>query len=210
MTLKVNPYQPDDRIIKKAAKIVNEGGVIAFPTETFYGLAALAFDTKAIKRLFLLKKRPFSSPIAILIKDKHTLIEITKEIPEEAEKLIERFWPGPLTIVFSARENIPDLLTSGKGKIGMRISASKIAQSLVQNVGFPITATSANISGDADPIEVNQIASTLGTGIDLILDGGRATLNKASTILDVTTKPFKVLREGAIRKKEIFSCLDTE
>jgi L-threonylcarbamoyladenylate synthase len=210
LILKINTSQPESGIIKKAAKIIKEGGIVAFPTETFYGLATLALDIKALKKLFSLKKRPFSLPIAIIINNKNTVYDITKEVSKDAEKLMEKFWPGPLTLVFWAKAHIPDLLTSGMGKIGIRISSHKVARSLAQSVDSPITATSANISGEANPTNVNQIENTFGNGVNLILDGGRASLNKASTILDVTTKPFKILREGAIPKNEIFSCLSPE
>ena len=210
LILKINTSQPESGIIKKAAKIIKEGGIVAFPTETFYGLATLALDIKALKKLFSLKKRPFSLPIAIIINNKSTVYDITKEVSKDAEKLMERFWPGPLTLVFWAKAHTPDLLTSGMGKIGIRISSHKVASSLAQSVDSPITATSANISGEANPTNVNQIENAFGNGVNLILDGGRASLNKASTILDVTTKPFKILREGAVPKNEIFSCLCPE
>ncbi len=181
--------------LEKAAEIILRGGLVVYPTETFYALGANALNKKAVEEIFRVKKRPLSKPIPIIIADKSWLKDIVIEVPEVAIHLIKKYWPGPLTIVFRASNKLPSNLTGGTGKIGIRVCSHPLAQRLVSLVKVPITATSANISGEPPP---NSIESISLNGIDII-DGGPVLGRVPSTIIDVTSTPPVILRQGAIK-----------
>jgi len=181
--------------LEKAAEIILRGGLVVYPTETFYALGANALNKKAVEEIFKVKKRPLSKPIPIIIADKSWLKDIVIEVPEVAIHLIKKYWPGPLTIVFRASNKLPSNLTGGTGKIGIRVCSHPLAQRLVSLVNVPITATSANISGEPPP---NSIESISLNGIDII-DGGPVLGRVPSTIIDVTSTPPVILRQGAIK-----------
>jgi len=181
--------------LEKAAEIILRGGLVVYPTETFYALGANALNKKAVEEIFRVKKRPLSKPIPIIIADKSWLKDLVIEVPEVAIHLIKKYWPGPLTIVFRASNKLPSNLTGGTGKIGIRVCSHPLAQRLVSLVKVPITATSANISGEPPP---NSIESVSLNGIDII-DGGPVLGRVPSTIIDVTSTPPVILRQGAIK-----------
>jgi len=181
--------------LEKAAEIILRGGLVVYPTDTFYALGANALNKKAVEEIFRVKKRPLSKPIPIIIADKSWLKDIVIEVPEVAIHLIKKYWPGPLTIVFRASNKLPSNLTGGTGKIGIRVCSHPLAQRLVSLVKVPITATSANISGEPPP---NSIESVSLNGIDII-DGGPVLGRVPSTIIDVTSTPPVILRQGAIK-----------
>ena len=189
--------------IKKAAEIINSGGAVAFPTESFYGLAVGATDEDAIKRLFDIKKRRENHPVLLLIPDIDTLDHYVLHIPESARKLAHKFWPGGLTMVFEAGPEISPLLTAGTGKIGLRLSCHPTATALARAVGGPITGTSANVSGQPPCLNAGEVYDSLGEELDLILDGGETKGGKGSTILDVTINPHVVIREGMVSQEEL-------
>jgi L-threonylcarbamoyladenylate synthase len=197
----------EDRLrtgLEKAKRILLDGGLVAFPTESFYGLAANAMDEKAIQRLFAIKNRKNDLPVLILIHDPGLLHLYVKKIPETAASLMKRFWPGGLTLLFEAGNHISPLLTAGTGKIGIRISSHPIATALARSINGPITGTSANISGRPACINAEEVFDSLGNGIDLILDGGGTKGGKGSAILDITQDPPAVIREGMIGEEEIY------
>ncbi len=200
-----DPSQSEEAINRAAQFIVN-GGVVAFPTETFYGLAALVTHRKAIERVYLLKQRPAHKSLSILITDLAELQDWVQTVPAEAYHLMARFWPGPLTLVFAAAEHLPANLTAGTGKVGVRISSHPVAQALVQAVGAPITATSANRSGAPSCRSTADVLTQLGPDLAAILDAGLTPGGKVSTIADVTTRPPEILRIGAIAAQEVLSC----
>ena len=187
-----------DRIFKKSSEILKSRGIIAYPTESFYALGVLATDDYALKELFDLKQRPAEKPLPIIVGDLNLLLSIVRQIPPHARMLIEKFWPGPLTLIFEARENVPGLLTCCTGKVAVRIPGESIALDLARNLGFPLTSTSANPSGQRPAVETSQLIRYFGDKIDLIIDGGRTPGGKPSTIVDVTVEPPKVLRTGMI------------
>ena len=187
--------------LNKAVEIIRSGGVVAFPTESFYGLAVNAIDEGAIERLLDIKKRKGDHPILILIPSKDVLDQYVAHISETAQRLIEQFWPGGLTLVFEAGPNISPLLTAGTGKIGIRLSSHHIATELAKGVSMPITGTSANISGQPACLNAREVFDSLGKEVDLILDGGVTKGGKGSTILDVTVAPPRVLREGIVGRE---------
>lgn len=187
--------------LNRAVEIICSGGVIAFPTESFYGLAVNAIDEGAIERLLDIKKRRGDHPILILIPSKDVLDQYVAHLSETAQRLIEQFWPGGLTLIFEAGPNISPLLTAGTGKIGIRLSSHPIATELAKGVGMPITGTSANISGQPACLNAREVFDSLGKEVDLILDGGVTKGGKGSTILDVTVAPPRVLREGIVGRE---------
>jgi L-threonylcarbamoyladenylate synthase len=196
--LKINPQQPEDGPIRQAVLILQAGGVVAFPTETFYGLAVDATNGNAIERIFQIKGRAFSSAIALIAGSKNEISGLVTDIPTIAHRLMQTFWPGPLTLLFRASQQISPRLTAGTGKIGIRVSSHPIADSLANRLGGPITATSANLSGAPECLTASEVLATLGDRIDLIIDGGPAPGGKGSTFLDITVDPPACLREGAI------------
>lgn len=207
LTLKVgqDPSQSLEAV-RQAAQLIANGGVVAFPTETFYGLAALATDYQAIDKLYQLKKRPAQKSLSILIADLAELDDWIETIPNQALPLAARFWPGPLTLIFPAAKHLPTNLTAGTGKIGVRISSHPVAQALVREVGGAITATSANRSNSPNCRSASEVITQLGSDLEAILDAGLTPGGKVSTIADVTTRPPKILRIGAITAQEVLSC----
>jgi L-threonylcarbamoyladenylate synthase len=196
--LKINPRQPEDGSIREAVLILQAGGVVAFPTETFYGLAVDITNGDAIERIFQIKGRAFSSAIALIAGSKNRISGLVTDIPAIAQRLMQAFWPGPLTLLFPASSQISPRLTAGTGKIGIRVSSHPIADSLANHLGGPITATSANLSGAPECLTAAEVLAALGDRIDLIIDGGPAPGGKGSTFLDITVDPPACLREGAI------------
>ena len=190
-------------VIQEAAQVIHGGGVVAVPTESFYGLAVHALDEKAIGRLFAVKRRREDNPVLILIPSKEGLSSYVTEVHEKDRKLMKRFWPGGLTMVFFAGPILPRSLTAGTGKIGVRLSSHPVPTELARAVGAPITGTSANRSGRPSCSTAEEVMEALGEDIDLILDGGKTAGGKGSTVLDVTTDPPVVLREGIVSRNEL-------
>ncbi len=188
--------------LKKAVNVILSGGVVAFPTESFYGLAVNATDEEAIQRLFAIKERK-SSPVLILIGSVQVLDRYVSHISKVAHELITQFWPGGLTLVFDAKPNISSLLTAGTGKIGVRFSSHPVATELARAVSVPITGTSANISGQPASMSATEVFHSLGEVVDVILDGGKTKGGKGSTILDTTVTPPRILREGMVGREQL-------
>ena len=203
LVIRTDTQEDLNKGLNRARQILLSGGIVAFPTESFYGLAVNASDEEAISRLFKIKKRRDNSPVLVLIPSLEYLEGYVADVPEIALRLVERFWPGGLTLLFKATPDIPRLLTAGTGKIGVRISSHPIAAALAKAVGSPITGTSANISGQAGCVTAEEVCSSLGRAVDLILDGGRTGGGKGSTILDVTVNPPEILREGMVGREEL-------
>ncbi len=191
---------PDEREgVKEALKALKRGGLVIYPTDTLYGLGCNALDKSAVERLSKAKRRPASNPLPIAVNG----IEMMKqyaEISDTAERLVKAFLPGALTVVLK-KKNLPDILTAGLPEVGIRIPKSDIALRLVELLGVPITATSANISGNAPPVSAEDAASQIREA-DVVLDGGRLGKGVPSTVIDLTGKP-KILREGAIKREEL-------
>jgi len=189
--------------LNKAASIIRSGGVVAFPTESFYGLGVSAWDEKAIQRLFTIKKREGNQPILLLIPSTILLNQYVIRIPDIAIQIMEKFWPGGLTLIFEANPDLPRLLTSGTGKIGLRLSSHPLATALVRAVGAPITGTSANISGQAACSNAEAVRHSLGRSVDFVLDGGETQGGKGSTVMDITVNPPTILREGMVSREQL-------
>ncbi len=202
-----------------ASEMIAQGGIIAFPTETTYGLGASIFDDDAIRAIYRIKRRPFEKPFPVLISHRDELRLIVREAPQVVELLIKRFWPGPLTILFYGLDHICPLLKNTEGKVAVRLSSSNTVCRLIQMSGVPITGTSANLSEMPPALCVDDIVKNMPVDkIDYILDGGRLRQSLPSTIIDPfpqlsSQTPVKsgahieILREGVIKKEEIISCL---
>ena len=201
--LKTDTQDSLQRAIQDAARVILSGGVVAVPTESFYGLAVHALNEKAIERLFAVKGRREDNPLLILISSKESLNRYVSEVSEKAQGLVERFWPGGLTMVFFADPILPPSLTAGTGKIGVRLSSHPVPRELARAVGAPITGTSANRSGRPSCSTAEEVVEAVGEDIDLILDRGRTPGGKGSTVLDVTLDPPVVLRDGIVSGDEL-------
>jgi len=189
--------------IQDAAQVILTGGVVAVPTESFYGLAVHALNEKAIERLYTLKGRREDNPVLILIPSSETLDSYVMNVSQKARKLTARFWPGGLTMVFFAKPILPLSLTAGTGKIGIRLSSHPVPRELAKAVEAPITGTSANRSGRPSCSTAEEVMEAVGKDIDLILDAGRTPGGKGSTVLDVTLDPLVVLRDGIVSRDEL-------
>lgn len=206
--LKPDADNSEKKVLSRAAEILAGGGIIAYPTETFYGLGADATNEKAIEKIFAVKGRDLKNPISLIIGKPDDIYPIVKNVPETAKILMAAFWPGALTIVFQASDKISPLLTAGSGKIGLRISSHPIALKIVQKLKKPLTATSANLSGTPECSLASEVIKQIGDKIDAILDWGETQGGKASTIIDVTCDPSVILREGTISRKIIEECIN--
>lgn len=208
--LKPDADRSTEDILTRTADILIHGGVIAYPTETFYGLGADATNAKAIKKIFSVKGRNFNNPVSLIIGQSDDIHPLVKNVPETAKKLMTAFWPGALTIVFSAADHVSPLLNAGSGKIGLRVSSHPIAAGIVQKLKRPLTATSANLSGSPECASASDVKEQIGDHIDAIVDGGKTHGGMASTIIDVTCNPPVILREGAISREIIGTCINDE
>jgi L-threonylcarbamoyladenylate synthase len=206
--LKINPQNPDISLIAEAVNILEGGGVVAYPTETFYGLGADCRNENALEKIFLIKGRNIKNPLSVIIGDLVDLKDLIQEIPQCALLLMDKFWPGALTLVFTASQNVSLRITAGTGKIGVRISSHPIATALAQALRHPVTATSANPSGARECTSAHDLIECIGDRIDAVIDGGTTPGGTGSTIVDITANPPVILREGAISNFLIFSVLE--
>jgi L-threonylcarbamoyladenylate synthase len=190
-----------DEKIKKAAEIIKSGGVVAFPTETVYGLGANAYDEQAVKKIFELKGRPQDNPLIVHISKKQDVYIVAREVPEKAKVLIREFWPGPLTLVLPKNPSIPDIVTAGLDTVAVRMPDHPIALKLIRLSGVPIAAPSANISGKPSATQPEHIKKYFGEKVFLI--EGEVKIGIESTVLDLTEDVPKILRPGAITKEMI-------
>jgi len=193
----------DTDSIKRAGEIIRSGGLVAFPTETVYGLAADAFNEQAVARVFEAKGRPSNNPLPVQIASVDDLPRLVSDVPAVAERLMDRFWPGPLTIVMRASDEVPELVTAGTGRVVIRIPYQPVALALIRSAGTPIVAPSANTSGQSPPTAAQEVLEYLDGRIELILDAGPTTLRVSSTVIDVTETPPKILREGSIGREDL-------
>ncbi|MBN2437409.1 MAG: threonylcarbamoyl-AMP synthase [Deltaproteobacteria bacterium] len=198
LRLKIDPGKIDGEKLAEAVRILREGGVVAFPTETFYGLGADARNETAVEKIFRIKGRDFRNPIALIVTEEKDVIPLVEEIPSAATLLMKTFWPGPLTLIFRAAPPVSSRLTGGTGKIGIRVSSHPIARFLAAGITGPLTATSANPSGGQECISADAVIRALDDLPDVVIDCGTTPGGRGSTILDATLFPPRILREGAI------------
>ena len=192
-----------DREVEKGAAIIRQGGLVAFPTETHYGLAVNPYDPMALSRLFKVKNRDFNKPILTLIQDKSRIFFLASRVPCCYRPLMRAFWPGPLTLIFDGISTLDPLLTGNTQTVGMRISSNPVANALLTAVGKPITATSANVSGRPATVNPREVEAQLGKDVDLIINGGETAGGRSSTIVTNYAGQLKLIREGVISFRDI-------
>ncbi|MEW6377743.1 MAG: L-threonylcarbamoyladenylate synthase [Thermodesulfobacteriota bacterium] len=197
----------DKEVIHQAAEIIKRGGIVAFPTETVYGLGADAFNPLAVARIFEVKKRPYFDPLIVHVAHPVDLEKLVVEILADAKKLINRFWPGPLTVVLLKREDVPDIVTAGLSTVAVRMPNHPIALSLIKLADCPIAAPSANPFGYLSPTTAEHVREQLGDQVDLILDGGPCPVGVESTIISFLEKRPRLLRPGGVSLEEIESLI---
>lgn len=195
--------------LDEAASLIKHGGLVAIPTETVYGLGANAFDPKAVSSIFHAKRRPEFDPLIVHVVDTDMLALVTSDVPEVAKALIDRFWPGPLTIVFGKSEAVPPIVTSGLETVAVRMPSHRIALELIKRAGVPIAAPSANTFGQLSPTRAEHVAEDLSSEVDLILDDGSTSFGVESTIIDVTGPMPTLLRFGAVTLEDIEETIGT-
>jgi L-threonylcarbamoyladenylate synthase len=203
VSIEVNTEDPEAEAMDRAAAIIRGGGLVAFPTETVYGLGADAMNRSAVKRIFQAKGRPSDNPLIVHLSGPDMLGEVAEDIPRQAYLLIDRFWPGPLTLVLSRRAGIADWVAAGLSTIAVRMPRGRIALELIRRSRTPIAAPSANMSGRPSPTRARDVWMDLNGKIDLVLDGGPTVVGIESTVLDLTARPPIILRPGWISRLEL-------
>lgn len=198
---KIDSENINNEIIKKAAGILQKGGLVAFPTETVYGLGANGLNAEACRKIYEAKGRPSDNPLILHIGDISQLKDIVTEVPEKAQKIIDAFWPGPVTIVFKKKDIVPDSVSGGLDTVAVRFPSNKTARLIIKAAGVPVAAPSANTSGKPSPTKAEHVLHDMNGKIDMIIDGGSCTVGLESTIIDVTTDVPSLLRPGAITKE---------
>ncbi len=196
-------YPATEISIHKAAKALQQGDVVAFPTETVYGLGANALDATAVAKIFEIKQRPFFDPLIVHVDSYEMVKEIVAIVPYIAERCIKAFWPGPLTLVLPKNTIIPQIVTAGLDTVAVRMPQHEIAKKLIQISGVPIAAPSANPFGYLSPTTADHVASQLGDKVEIILDGGQCPVGVESTIIKIENESITVLRHGGIPIEEI-------
>jgi L-threonylcarbamoyladenylate synthase len=207
MIIRIDASTDQDEVIQQAKAVLLRGGLVACPTESFYGLAADARNEAAIGKLFSLKRRDPGHQVLILIPSVESLKAYVTHIPRIVFPLIRKFWPGGLTLIFEASENISPLLTGKAKTIGIRVSSHPVATALARSIGGPITGTSANISGAPPCRSAEEVMAYFGETIDLTIDGGETRGGLGSTVLDVTMDPPEIVRDGMIPRRELETAL---
>ena len=191
----------------RAAKLIKRGEIVAFPTETVYGLGADAFNVAACKKIYSAKKRPADKPLTLHVAT-FEMIEQIAEISSAAEKLIEKFLPGPLTLILPKKNIVPDFVTCNSKSVGVRFPKNSVAQDFIKIAGVPIAAPSANISGKNPPVTAQEVFENLSGKVEIILDGGKCNVGISSTVADISSGELKILRQGIISAAQILETLN--
>ena len=205
---KVNPQKPESAILRKAAGLIKNNRLVAFPTETVYGLGADALNPNAVKKIFLAKERPMDNPLIVHISDKDDIYTLAKNVPKEANILIRKFFPGPLTIVLEKKPIVPNETTAKLSTVAIRMPENRIAIDLIQAAQTPIAAPSANRAGRPSPTRAEHVFQDLKEKVDLIIDGGPTKLGLESTVVDLTVENPCILRPGAVTLEMLKSVLE--
>jgi len=205
--LKVNREEPEIDRIRAAAEIIRKGGLVAFPTETVYGLGADALNPEAVARIYTAKNRPPDNPIIVHVASRDEVCRLAEEVPANARKLMDTFWPGPLTLVLKGSRLVPRITTGGLETVAIRMPGLRVALALIRESSAPIAAPSANLAGRPSPTTAEHVRQDLDGRIDLILDAGPTRVGVESTVLDLTVDPPQVLRPGGVPFEELKSIL---
>ncbi len=201
--LRVHPERPEPEKIKIAARVIRNGGLVAFPTETVYGLGANALDDQAVLKIFEAKKRPADNPLIVHIAGNEDIHLLTERLPEKAEALMNKFWPGPLTLLAPKSELVPNATTAGLATVAIRMPSHPVARALIAEADVPIAAPSANLAGKPSPTTAKHVLDDLSGRIDMVIDGGAVGFGVESTVLDITVDPPTILRPGPITKEQL-------
>src|SRR5215831_7922626 len=196
--VEVHAKYPEAGVIERAVKLLRDGEIVVFPTETVYGLGADAFQPAALERIFAAKGRPFSDPLIVHIADEHELELLTTQIPTEAKRLAKEFWPGPLTFILPKGPRVPHLVTAGLETVAVRMPRHPVARALISMLGSPIAAPSANRFMHISPTTAHHVYTDLSGKVPLILDSGPCEIGVESTVLDLCTDEPRILRPGGI------------
>lgn len=205
--VKVDPDNIDFNIIKEASEIINNGGVVVFPTETVYGIGADALNEEAVDKIFKAKGRPQDNPLIVHISEYEQLYDLVSDIPENASLLADKFWPGPLTMIFNKKDVLSNKITAGLKTAAIRLPQNKIALALIKMSKKPIAAPSANTSGKPSPTEAKHVVEDLMGKVDMIIDGGSTDIGLESTVIDMTSQVPMILRPGGVTKEDIIHVL---
>lgn len=189
--------------LERAVELLRRGELVAFPTDTVYGVGAHAFLVQAVKRLFRVKKRPVDLPIPLLLSEETTMEMVCTDIPPVAWRLAERFWPGGLSLVLARSQVVPDAVTAGGSTVAVRVPDYPLLRDLCRQLGAPLAATSANFHRRPPPVTADEVESVLGRYIPLILDGGACPGGVASTVLDLTVRPHAIVRPGPVSAAQL-------
>jgi L-threonylcarbamoyladenylate synthase len=203
----IDPQHPQADLIDTAVRILERGGVIAFPTGSLYGLGADALNSGAVERVFTIKERSSDKPLLILVPDRQLVFNLAAEVPAAATRLMDRFWPGQVTIVLKALPGLPSNLTAGTGRIGIRLPGHPVARALVAAFGRPVTGTSANLAGRGGCHRIDEIDPQLIQQLDLVIDAGQLKEGIGSTVVDVTGAEPIVIREGVVSQRAILAAV---
>src|SRR3954468_21346966 len=201
--ISINDDAPDETAIEEAAEILRRGGLVAFPTETVYGLGANALDASAVARIFAAKGRPSYNPLIVHVPNEAAARELVSDWPESASRLARAFWPGPLTLVLHKQPAIPDIVTAGLDSVALRVPAHPVALALLRVTRLPVAAPSANRSMALSPTTAQHVARSLGDRVELILDAGPTTVGIESTVVDLRDSRPSILRPGLLGAREI-------
>jgi len=208
LVLKVDPRKIDFEKIDLAAEEIKKGNLVAFPTETVYGLGADAYNEEAVKKIFQVKGRPYYDPLIVHIAELSDLERLSREIPSVAWLLADTFWPGPLTLVVKKSKLVSPLVTANLDTVAVRMPANCIALSLIKRAQTPIVAPSANLFGRTSPTQAQHVLEDLNGKIEVIIDGGETRVGVESTVLDITVEPVQVLRAGGISLEQLHKVID--
>lgn len=207
--IRIDPFDPDPDMIRAAATVLAQKGVVVFPTSGLYGLGVDALCVEAVRRVFAIKQRPSHKPLLVLLSGIHDVGKIVRTVPDYAKPLLT-LWPGGITLLFEAGDMLPAALTGGSGKIGVRLPVHPVAKALAEQVGGPITGTSANLSGSPAVASVTDLDRDIGRQVDLVVDAGTLAGGTGSTIVDVTCWPVSIIREGAVKRREIDAIMELD
>lgn len=208
--LKINCKNPEPSLISYAADCIRQGRVVGMPTDTFYGLAVDPMNLRAVDRVYELKSRSRHKPLSLIIEDVDQAEDLARPLTDDFYALARRFWPGPLTVIVKAASRLPLKVTANTGNVALRVPDSAVAAAMVRSFGFPLTATSASISGASECTTAENVRQQLGDRIRLIVDGGQTPRNQPTTIVDLSDENngWRLLREGAIPIDQIREVLD--
>ena len=199
-----------EKIAKEAVEVIKMGGIVIAPTDTVYGIIADALNEKAVEKIYEIKKRKKTNPLSILVSNKDMLKKVVKKVSFEEEKIINKFFPGAITLIFEKNEQIPDIVTSGLDTVGIRMPNDKFLLKAIELLGSPIVATSLNLAGEESKTNLDNISQEILNNVDYVIDNGNTKIGVASTVAKIDGKKIEILREGTITKNMMQEVLEEE